>query len=737
MQAEGIVSDIIFTNEENGYTVCAVEKDDDSFVAVGNMPGLMPGEAVILTGEWTSHAEYGEQFKVASYETVVPATAVRILMYLSAGIVKGIGPATAKKIVDRFGDKSLEIIQNEPLKLASIKGISKKKALEINESYLSKQIMQNIIMFLQPYGVTPAFAVRVYNKMGAEAVRKIKQNPYSLCEIDGIGFKTADKIAFQMGISPDDEERLRWGVLYVMTLSSQNGDTYSEYLTLLKNACHILSAGTEQVENAIVSLIKDGKLTEEVTDDASAVYLPYFYNAELGTARRLSSMLVKQPISYDGDFEAMMDKVENDTQITLSEKQRLACRVACEYSAAVITGGPGTGKTTVINSVIAFMEMAGLTVTLCAPTGRAAKRLGEMCGREAKTIHRLLELTFSEGERQYFSRDESFPLDEDVIIVDEMSMVDILLMNSLLKAIKPGGRIIMSGDADQLPSVGAGCVLRDMIDSKRIPTVRLDEIYRQAAESMIIVNAHKINRGEEPILNVQDKDFFMMDRLNAEDIMDTVCALCAKRLPAAYGLSPFADIQVITPPRRTPLGVYELNKRLQAVLNPPQKGKTEKAFELGILREGDKVMQIKNDYSIEWQNIDTGDEGEGAFNGDIGTVEEIDLRSRTVKVIFDDRRVEYDFSQVDELELAYAVTVHKSQGSEFPAVIMPLYPMPPMLANRNLLYTALTRAKELVVLVGRRDVLAKMVKNHNEVMRNSLLKYRLEKIITNNFGIIK
>ena len=622
-------------------------------------------------------------------------------------------------------------LEHTPEEIAKAMGISENKALAINESYLSKQVMQNIIMFLQPYGVTPAFAVRVYKKMGVEAVRKIKQNPYSLCEIDGIGFKTADKLAFQMGVSPDDPQRLRWGVLYVMSLSTQNGDTYIEYAELLKAACQTLSAEAGQVESAVVRLISDGELTEEITDGISAVYLPYFYNAELGAARHLASMLVKRPVSYEGDFDTMMTAVEREKQITLSEKQRLACHFACEYSAMIITGGPGTGKTTVINSIIAFMEKAGLSVALCAPTGRASKRLSETCGKEAKTIHRLLEITFSEGEKQFFSRDETFPLEEDVIIVDEMSMVDILLMNSLLKAIKPGARIIMSGDADQLPSVGAGCVLRDMIASGKIPTVRLDEIYRQAAESMIIVNAHKINHGEEPILNLPDKDFFMLDRVSADDIIDTVCQLCTKRLPGAYGFNPFTDIQVIAPARRTAVGVYELNRQLQAVLNPPEKEKKEKIFESVTLREGDKVMQIKNNYSIEWQNITSDAEGMGAFNGDIGTIEKIDSYARTIKVIYEDRRVEYGFNQVDELELAYAVTVHKSQGSEFPAVIMPLYPMAPQLMNRNLLYTALTRAKQLVVLVGRREILSKMIKNHNEDKRNSSLKSRLEKIIGN------
>ena len=723
MQTEGVIAEIIYTNEENGYTVCAVENDDGNFVAVGNMPGIMPGETVLFTGSWTSHADYGEQFRVTSYESVIPTTSLRILMYLSAGIIRGIGPATAKKIVDMFGDKSLEVIQNEPMRLVAIKGISRSKAIKINESYLSKQVMQNLIMFLQPYGVTPAFAVKVYNKMGAEAVNKIRKNPYVLCEIEGIGFKTADKIAFQMGISPNDSERLRWGVLYVAAMSVQNGDTFTAYSDLLKQSCNMLGSAEAEIDSAIAALLRDGKLIDDNIDGIRAVYIPYYYNAEIGTARKLAGMLVKQPLDFSGKFDTLIESVEHDKNIVLSDKQRLACRFACEYSALIITGGPGTGKTTVMNSIISFMEMSGLTVALCAPTGRASKRLSETCGMEAKTIHRLLELSFGEGDKQYFMRDETFPLDEDVIIVDEMSMVDIMLMHALLKALKPGARIIMSGDADQLPSVGAGSVLHDMIESARIPTVRLDEIYRQAAESMII------NQGKEPFVNDPEKDFFLIEKARGEDIVQDICTLCTTRLKKAYGFDPVSDIQIITPSRRGMLGVYELNKNLQRVLNPPSDDKKEKIFENITLREGDKVMQIKNNYSVSWDSVNGDGSGEGVFNGDIGTVESIDNYRKIITVIYDGRRVEYEFSEIGELELAYAVTVHKSQGSEFPVVIMPLYPMPPQLLNRNLLYTALTRAKELVVLVGRKEMLSKMIENNSEIKRNSSLKTRIENIL--------
>lgn len=730
-EAVGIVSEIKFSNEDNGYTVCDVTgRDGEDFTAVGNMPGLSPGENVHLYGEWVVHSSYGPQFRVDSFETVVPQTEVQILMYLSAGIVKGIGPSTAKKIVDKFGAKSLDILRDEPLLLSSIKGISDAKALQMNESFLSKTVMQSLVMFLQPFGVTPAFAVKVFKALGNGAVLKIKENPYILCEIEGIGFKTADKIASRMGINPFDENRLEQGVLFVMREFILSGSTYSDFSSIVSASSNMLSCDRAVAENALMRLISSGKIIREYIDGETALYLPAYYNAELGTARKIAA-LCSVPVRCEPQkTEQIIDIIEKAGNTELSSDQKQACIKACTNNVFIITGGPGTGKTTIIKTIISVMEREHKTVALCAPTGRAAKRMTQTCGLEAKTIHRLLEFNFSDGESQSFSRNETFPIDEDVVIVDEMSMVDILLMYSLVRALKPGAQLIMSGDADQLPSVGAGNVLRDMIDSGKIPMMRLTKIYRQASESMIIVNAHRINAGEEPLLNIKNKDFYFLDRPDTASILTTVSDLCTIRLPKAYGYSPLSDIQVISPSRKTSLGVSELNRVLQEKLNPKAAEKTEKEYGNTTYRTGDKVMQIKNNYTISWRDIKTGSPGEGIFNGDIGIIEEIDLKDGFVKILFDeDKQAKYEFSQLEEIELAYSVTVHKSQGNEFPAIIMPIYPSSAMLMSRNLLYTALTRAKELVVLVGRRDVMYKMIKNNRENDRKCGLSKKLKDLM--------
>lgn len=728
--AEGVVSEIIFANEENGYTVCAVDSGDDEFVAVGIMPSLSAGESVRLYGGWTSHPEYGHQFKVTSFENILPKTETQILMYLSMGIIKGIGPSTASKIVKRFGDKALDVMRDEPEKLTVIKGISERKALEMSQSLISKQVMQNLVMFLQPFGVTAAFALKVFKKFGPNATSRIKENPYILCEVDGIGFQTADKLAFQIGIEPDNQQRLENGVLYVLKEYSQNGHTCIEYENLLSLSQKVLKCESASVENAVFSLITSGKVVKENIEDKIFCYLPPFFNAEIGVARRLESMLSEKKRTLCPFFDETVRSIEISSGLTLSKEQHDACYNACVNNVFIITGGPGTGKTTIINTIISILEKENKSVALCAPTGRAAKRLTETCAMEAKTIHRLLEINFTEGEMQSFSRCETFPIEEDVIIVDEMSMVDILLMNSLLKAIRPGATLIMAGDFDQLPSVGAGNVLCDMINCGKIPFIRLNEIYRQASESMIVVNAHKINSGEVPVLNQKGKDFFFMERENADQILDTISSLFTERLPKAYSYDILRDIQIISPARKTKLGIIKLNRRIQADVNPADKKKNEKVFGDYTFREGDKVMQIKNNYTTTWKSIFDGSEGIGIFNGDIGRIVTINSLEKTVSIIFDEeRRVVYDFSQFEEIEPAYAVTVHKSQGSEFPAVIIPMYPSAPQLMNRNLLYTALTRAKELVVLVGRKEVLYKMIQNTNVSVRNCGLRNKLEKLL--------
>ena len=730
-ETTGIVSEIKFTNEDNGYTVCEVTgTDGDDFTAVGNMPGLSPGENVHLIGEWVVHSSYGPQFRVDSYETIVPQTEVQILMYLSAGIVKGIGPSTAKKIVDKFGAKSLDVLRDEPLLLASIKGISDAKAMQMNESFLSKTVMQSLVMFLQPYGVTPAFAVKVFKALGSNATARIKENPYILCEIEGIGFKTADKIASKMGFNPFDDTRLEQGVLYTMRELILTGSTYSDYETAVSYASRILSCDRASAESALMRLVSSGKITREYINDETALYLPAYYNAELGTARKLASLCTVPARGNSEKTEQIIDSIEKTSNVILSSEQKKACISACTNNVFIITGGPGTGKTTIIKTIISVMEHEGKTVALCAPTGRAAKRMTQTCGLEAKTIHRLLEFNFAEGENQSFTRCETFPIDEDVVIVDEMSMVDTLLMYALIRALKPGAQLIMSGDADQLPSVGAGNILRDMIDSGKIPIMRLNEIYRQASESMIIVNAHKINSGEKPILNLKNKDFFFIDKPDTDSILSTISDLCFKRLPKAYGYNPMSDIQVISPSRKTSLGVSELNRVLQEKLNPKSPQKDERESGNVTYRTGDKVMQIKNNYSITWQDIKTGKNGEGIFNGDRGIIKEINNKERFMTIIFDeDKQAKYEFSQLEEIDLAYSVTVHKSQGNEFPAVIMPMYPSSSMLMSRNLLYTALTRAKELVVLIGQRDVMYKMIQNNRENDRKCGLCKKLKDLI--------
>ncbi len=718
---EGIVQEIIFQNIANGYTVCDIDVEGVFITVVGIMPGIAPGEGVRLTGRWTTHAEYGEQFKAELCEKILPTGELQILQYLSSGIIKGIGPATAQKIVEKFGTESLEVIRDAPDRLSQIKGISRKKAEEMQISMLEKQAVQSVVMYLQPYGVTPNFAVRVFRKFGPSSVQMIEQNPYVLCEVDGIGFKTADKIAMQMGMDPTSVERLKSGVKYVLTEYAANGHTFLPEEILVRYSAEILTADPIPVQNAVTGMLLEGALIQEAGQEGRNIYLPAFFHAEMGIARRLYTIMNTKQTSLGVSTEAAVNVAQHRTGITLSERQKEACYMVMQNGASVITGGPGTGKTTVINAIIEIMTAADAAVTLCAPTGRAAKRMAETCGMEAKTIHRLLELNFSgDGDRQVFGRNEECPLDEDVVIVDEMSMVDVLLMYALLKAMKPGARLIMVGDADQLTSVGAGDVLRDIMQSGAVPVCRLTDIYRQAAESMIVVGAHKINAGEVPEVNRKDKDFFLMHREDAEGIVNTICDVCAARLPKAYGFSPMTQIQVICPSRKSPLGVNALNKALQARLNPPRPDKPEKTVGEMVLREGDKVMQVRNNYDIMWRNPDSDEEGSGVFNGDVGIIHTISPKGRFLEVLYDEERlVRYDFNQLEDLEMAYAVTVHKSQGSEFDAVIIPMFPCAPQLMCRNLLYTAVTRAKKLVVLVGREGVMHTMIENNREQQRYS------------------
>ena len=727
---EGVIEGIIYKNEANGYTVCEIAFGGKIITAVGYMPFVNEGETIKATGRWVKHPDYGDQFKVEMYEKVLPHTAESIEKYLASGVIKGVGPVTARKIVERFGASALDVISNEPERLSEIKGISLAKAMDIGQALNEHRGLQDVVMFLQEYGVSPSVCIRIFKAYGNKSVEMIRENPYRLCEdVFGIGFKTADRIAMKLGVDPASLFRIRSGIRYILNHAASNGHTYLPENMVKMYTAQLLGIPEVDIEDALVSLVFDKAVYTEKTEDGSNVYLSAFYTAETGVCKRLLSL---SRTSYARDFEDLDEKIrdfEEREGIQLDQKQREAVREAMRNGVMVITGGPGTGKTTIIKCILRLLSEYGYRAALAAPTGRAAKRMTEATGYEAKTIHRLLEIGYADDESELvFQRNEANPLEADTVIIDEMSMVDMLLMYHLLKAIPPGARLVLVGDADQLPSVGPGSVLHDIISCSGIKTVRLTEIFRQAEESLIIVNAHRINRGEAPILNAKDKDFFFLPRSGQENILRTVIDLCVRRLPDTYGLDPMKDIQVLSPTKKGPAGVVNLNIELQKVLNPQDGKKAEKVSRVYTLREGDRVMQIKNNYSLRWEKPgNSGIDGTGVFNGDMGTVAEIDDEEMKVIVLFDDDRlVVYDYSILDELEPSFAVTVHKSQGSEFPVVVMPIIPGPEVLMTRNLLYTAVTRAKEMVVLVGEEDVLLGMVGNKRETLRYSGLADKLK-----------
>ena len=724
----GTVAEIVYYNSVNGYAVCDIETADDTITAVGYMPYIAGGEKVSLTGDWTFHQDYGPQFRVEFFEKTMPSEINDIIKYLASGCIKGVRLATAQKIVDMFGEDTFNIIETAPEKLAEIQGISKKKALEIGDEYAKQQGVKNIVIFLQKFGITPASAVKVYKRYGTSSIEKIKENPYVLSEtVYNIGFKTADKIALEMGIAENSPIRIEAAIKHILNTAALNGHTYLPKSELINEVCSFINSSTEETENEIISMIFECKLKNENSQTGQRIYLPKLYEAEVYVAEKLKRISKIKTDTSKVNIEKHISQIEKENKIELAEHQKSAIYCAMENGATVITGGPGTGKTTIINTIIQIMDKLDKKVMLAAPTGRAAKRMTEVCNTEAKTIHRLLESCYSENEdNMNFMRDEENPLDCDMIIIDEMSMVDILLMNALLKALKSKTGIIMVGDSDQLPSVGAGYVLHDIINSGVIPTVSLTEIFRQAKESAIVVNAHKINRGEYPMVNEQNTDFFLVKRENATDISSSIVDLCVNRLPKAYRYNPMYQIQVLSPTRKGITGVTELNTALQKVLNPPAKNKKEKPFKNIIFREGDKVMQTRNNYDMEWTRLD--DEkttGLGIFNGDIGYIHSIDRENESATIVFDDKLCIYEFAKMEDLDLAYAVTVHKSQGSEFDVIVMPMYPCAPMLQNRNLFYTAVTRAKKLVVLVGREQCIQTMVNNINEQTRYSGLESKL------------
>ena len=726
---DGIVETIIYENTENGYTVCDVASAGQLITMTGYMPNLSEGERIEAHGDWVTHLEYGDQFKVEYYERHMPSTETEIEKYLASGLLPHIGKATAKKIVRLFGADSLEIIEHESDRLLEISGLTKKKVDEIYKKFTELVGVREVIMFFQRFGISPSYAVRAYQCFGDKTVNLLNENPYLMAErVDGISFATADEIATELGFEKNSYERVSCGIKFLLKqIGYLNGHTFLPKSALAGHAAQTLEIETGTAENVIAQMLLSGDIVQVNMGEYDAIYLDEYYNAEKRVAQRLIEMS-ELVFDTDGDkLDKMIEEIENKNGIMLAEAQLDAVKCVFENSAMVITGGPGTGKTTIIKTIIELAEKSGKRVMLTAPTGRAAKRMTEVCGMEAKTIHRLLEITPGENEvGNRFARNENNKLDCDVLIVDEMSMVDILLMDSLLAALSRGSRIVMVGDADQLPSVGAGNVLRDIIESDTLTCIKLTEIFRQARESMIVVNAHRINHGEMPHYNDFDNDFFLVTRDDPLTLPETIADLCARRLPKKYGFNGISQIQVLTPTRKSIIGVTNLNAVLQDKLNPPSPDKPEHMTSKCVYRLGDKVMQIKNNYQMEWERLDGTEEGLGVFNGDVGFISDINKNKQKMTVIFDDKAVVYDFLLLDELELAYAATVHKSQGSEFDAVIMPMCETHRLLMSRNLLYTAITRAKKLVVLVGQEDIIKTYVDNDNIQHRFSGLKNKMQ-----------
>ena len=730
----GTVTEIIFFNEENGYTICDItSKEEGMFTAVGYMPYVSAGENIEMEGLWVVHPEYGEQFSVKQYKTVPPSDKKAILQYLSSGIINKIKKKKKKKIVDKFEEDTLNILLNYPERLSEIKGITEQKAAKIGEEYQKLRSMSGIVMFLQRFNISTKIAANVHRILGVNAVEKIKENPYILAnEIDGITFKTADNIAVTLGIPKNSPERIRAYVKYVLLKAAYgNGHTYLPKEILIEQTIYNLSVTKDEAESAISSLSSGKDLFLDVVDGIEVCYLMSLLTAEIYVARRICSLsgADQKYTMTTKEAEKAINEIAASEGIILVKEQKEAVLASVLHGCVIITGGPGTGKTTTINTIIRIMRSMKLKIALAAPTGRAAKRMSELTGIEAKTIHRLLGVVRNDDEfNAAFSKNEENPLSADVVIVDEMSMLDINLMNALLRAIKPGARFIMVGDCDQLPSVGPGNVLRDLMASDVVPVIKLEHIFRQAQESLIVVNAHRINRGELPVFKSDNPDFFFIRRQDANVAAYTIADLYKNRLPAKYGVDPVNSIQILSPSRKNILGVVSLNTIIQAEVNPPDYMKSEYAHGKIIFRTGDKVMQNKNNYDLEWIRSN-GETGMGIFNGDIGIIKRISAVDKVMEIVFDDdKTVSYGFANLDELELAYAITVHKSQGNEFPYVIIPIHNFPDLLMFRNLLYTAITRAKEMVIIVGMEQSIIKMIKNNERSKRFSGLLQKLKNI---------
>lgn len=733
----GYIDHIIFRNEENGYTVFVMKgvEGEEELTCVGTFPVINQGGAIEAVGSYTNHHVYGKQFQISSFTEKMPQDALAMERYLGSGAIKGIGAALAGRIVRHFGEDTIRIVEEEPERLAEVKGISEKKAREIAAQTAEKADMRKAMMFLQKYGISLNLGAKIYQKYGDSVYSVLQENPYRLADdISGVGFKIADEIAGRIGIHTDSDYRIRSGMMYTLLQATGEGHVYLPREELFYRSSQLLGVDVSYMEKHLMDLSMERKVIQKEAGDETLVYPGRFYYLELNTARMLQELNILCP-EDEAFVQRRIAQIEKETGTSLDEMQKRAVTEAASHGLFILTGGPGTGKTTTINAIIRFFAGEGVELRLAAPTGRAAKRMTEATGYEAQTIHRLLELNGMpeeerEGQAIHFERNAENPLDADVIIIDEMSMVDIHLMHSLLLAVTAGTRLILVGDENQLPSVGPGNVLRDIIRSRQFSVVELKKIFRQASESDIVVNAHKINRGEQVTLSNKSRDFFFLKRQDADIIIRVVIALIQEKLPRYVEAKPF-DIQVLTPMRKGLLGVERLNQILQRYLNPPDPSKKEREYGQGLFREGDKVMQVRNNYQMEWEirgryGIPV-DKGVGVFNGDTGILKIINEFAETAEVEFEDGRcAEYSFKQLEELELAYAVTIHKSQGSEYPAVVIPLLSGPRMLLNRNLLYTAVTRARKCVAIVGSEETFREMINNEKQQRRYSSLDARLQ-----------
>lgn len=733
---KGYVDHIIYQNKDNGYAVLSMNVDDEEEICVGIFRGVDNGENLEITGEYVEHPSYGFQFKANSFKVVEPDDLLSMERYLGSGAIKGVGEALAKRIVKRFGKDTFRVIEEEPERLVEVKGISERIAQQITDQMIEKREIREAFLFLQKYGITNTLAVKIYEKYGMGMYGILKENPYRLAEdIQGVGFRLADEIAEKIGIHTDSDYRIRSGILYTLLQASLEGHMFLPMRVLVRRSTDLLQVPEEAIRAQIQNLHMDHKVVVKKTTDEPEVYAFSYYYAELNCARMLRELnvLMESELldSEEKRIETILQRILKEQGLELDELQKNAVLECVKHGIMILSGGPGTGKTTTINTIIRYFDEEGMDILLAAPTGRAAKRMTEATGYEARTIHRMLEINggMEDGSRARFERNGENPLEADVVIIDEMSMVDIYLFQSLLEAVSVGTRLILVGDVDQLPSVGPGQVLQDLIESKSFPTVMLKKIYRQAGESDIVMNAHRINMGQKIALNNKSKDFFFLPRNDVQVIYKHMIQLITEKLPRYVEAQPY-DIQVLTPMRKGSLGVETLNEILQRYLNPADPSKQEHMTGERIFREGDKVMQIKNNYQLEWEIVSQYgiriDSGSGVFNGDIGTIRRIREESSTVQVEYDEHRlVEYTFSQLDEIELAYAITIHKSQGSEYPAVLLPLLSGPKMLMNRNLLYTAVTRARKCVTILGSQEVVDGMIENENQYHRYTGLGRRI------------